>query len=1105
MNKISLKIFGIISFAILISVFFNTHNASANTHHPEPESYEIDTAFGFDKSKGIIKNFNDKDNFIITESSNGSNNRLNYYAENSKNWMSYGIKGNADIYLMFNPEKIYSDGIKWELVKSDETIVEGIKLDQKVGKGTVFVLKKEDRSNSEWKMVRSSYDFLSGNDHKIMTINESEAQNGAYYKIVVAYSVEGKYNGNKIKKNRIEEYYFYLTSESNWVYFKNITDPLGKNLKQEDEVDQGFVIYKNGSMANISKKYNDGDEIPLFIGSNGNVSICDPGKWTIIIRTPSGIRYEYNITVKNGCSKIDLNPNIYRPNNEKYIYSSNDKVSKTVFDTNLTTAYVIQQGEGIKKKQSDNGETIIGVNGDAVGVYIQLNKNRNNLGNGWSIISDSYGAQATDYIDGVRTGEVKSGAIIIKKSADNGATWQNCTFKGTTYENGYYTTDFTYHYPENNMIPIYIPKGKQESGITEDDLVNGVHIKLCFYYKVRCGDSDKSYTFIEEYRFYLCNNNVGAVTFKNLTEKDIKDLNLGSDKVQFDLDFYEKTSTIASGDMTVTGFTVDKSLNPKATVTVYKDGKQITDRFASKEYREIGKYTIAVTSEYGDTRETTIYVDPSTPEESIEKYFKDCTYTMKRVYEVNSDYPVFQSRVSVFKTSEISESMQSIKGKVFKDGKEIPKMEFGPTRKSVELKFNECGSYELEIKTCNDAYETVSGDVRIFRFRFSIVEKGNAPSINKLKLDEYAKSYLQDMVPIYYGVGISSAAGGHIIVAFPDEESARAYAEEKAMDEVETFNDKVYYTDPSDPFGIKKPIENGWDLAESSAENAKNKIRELYIDTSKDTFYPIRTVDKKDYEDGVNYSALEFANTVLIPNEETEALLYATELGALPLINDKIKYIQPVGKSAKQKVYYEGFKFEKNDGESDSVIVRDRYGNEYPLKYYQKVGYQLDKLGCASGRIWIMERNRSLEGKWDGDLTGYPALYIAPNDNQCEVGIRIYGDFGYTDVKVNRNSLGETPIKTRKFEISSFVDNIGDNYSLIMIFKDGEIKEASLVNPEIKMTFDDSGVYFVKCINRAGYSFDFEVEVDNSETGNLYDAIKIMVNEIGRIIECIGK
>lgn len=1102
-----IKVVGLGIFTILTIAFLNFNSASANTHHPEPESYEIDTAFGFDKSKGIVKNFYDKDNFIITESTDGINNKINYYEEDTKNCMSYGMKGSADIFFLFNPEKIYSDGIKWSLLKSDETVIEGIKLDHEVGKGTVLVLKKEDISNSEWKMVGSPlYDILNGKNHKIMTINESEAQNGAYFKVVIAYSVEGKYNGNKIKKNRIEEYFFYLTSESNWVFLKDITDPLGKNLEQKDEVDQGFVIYKNGSLANISKKYNDGDETPLFFGdANGNVSICDPGKWTIIIKTPSGIRYEYNIEVKYGCSKVELTPNIYRPNSEKYIYSTSDKVGRTVFETSLTTAYVIQQGEGLKKKITENGETIIGVNGDAVGIYIQLNKNWNNLGNGWSVISDSYGIQNTDYIDGVRTGEVKTGAIIVKKSADNGNTWRNCTFYGTTYENGFYSTDFAYHYPIKRMVPVYIPKGKQESGITEDDLINGVHIKLCFYYKVRYGNSDKSYTFIEEYPFYLCNNNVGAVTFKNLTEKEIKDLVIGTDKVQYDLDFYEKTSSIASGDMTVTGFTIDKSLNPKAMVTVFKDGKQITDRFASKEYRENGKYLIRVTSEYGDTRETTIYVDTSTPEKSIENYFNNCTYTMKRVYEINSDIPVFQSEVSVFKSLEIKESMQAIKGKVFKDGKEISKMAFGPTRNSVELKFNECGSYELEIRTCNDAGETVSGDVRIYRFRFFIVDKGNPPSINKLKLDEYAKSYLQDMVPIYYGVGLSSAAGGHIIVAFPDEESAQKYAGEKAMDEVEIFNDKVYYTDPNDPFGIKKPIENGWDLAESSAENARNKIKELYIDTSKDTFYPVIIVDKKEYEDMESITALQFANTVLIPNEETESLLYVTELGALPLINDKTKYIQPVGKYAKTKVYYDGFKFEMNDGESESIIVRDRYGNEYPLKYYQKAGYQLDQLGCASGRIWIMERNRSLDGKWDGDLAGYPALYIAPNDNQCEVGLRLYSDFGYTDLKVNKSSMSDTPIKVRRFDISSFIDHIGDNYSLILIYKDGEVKEASLVDSNLKISFDDKGIYSIKCVNRAGYSFTFDVEIDNSENGNLYDAIRNIMNEIGRFIECISK
>ena len=144
----------------------------------------------------------------------------------------------------------------------------------------------------------------------------------------------------------------------------------------------------------------------------------------------------------------------------------------------------------------------------------------------WTVADDSY----------MPTGEIASGAIVVQTSID-GQTWINVD--QSRYANGLYTTDYEANYGSRGDVLIYTPDGNA--------VLNGLYIRVYYAYEAYQKETKTYCRELERYSFYLCDNELGAVTLHNLS-LDGQDLdNLVGDDDETTLDIYRHAETMTSG------------------------------------------------------------------------------------------------------------------------------------------------------------------------------------------------------------------------------------------------------------------------------------------------------------------------------------------------------------------------------------------------------------------------------------------------------------------------------------------------------------------------------------------------------------------------------
>ncbi len=1034
-----------------------------------PEKYEVDSGSSFSFSaENKVNTFEYGQNSLGKLTISGAINDATEYG----GVKAYGTSGNITFgYAYYNT---FQSDVKdnWNLYSSDwfeSKIVQNgkdIKTSKNINNGAIIIQKSSD--HIYWENAASVSDFFdsktTGRD-SVYTTTEDELKQGTYYRIVVTYTMQkrtktawGPLPDSYDKKTFAEVYEVFLCSDNNYISVYNVT--YRNELKLPDTVTSGFYITKNDSSATVTVKNGNG---PISYAYE-NSTYTDAGEYTITVTTKLKKEYTYNITVNTGVSYKELEANTYDCEDNKG-YNAENK-SESTAECCIGNHMKLYVGHGSAKeviKSNNNGVASYGVQGSAAELYVSLG----NLSSGWTLCSDTWGKKEKELVDGVATGEVGTGAIIIQKSS-NGKDWTR--IDAGKYSNGLYTTDFEANYGTTGKILVYTPDG--------NDVINGTYYRVLYAYEVKKDKTIKNY--LEEYVFYLCSASTDAVTFKNETLSDSLNESL-SELDSSTADMYMSAETMLSGSYTTTGFTIDRSKNPTARVSVKKNGVWIGDNLAS--ITETGRYDITVTSAVGNTQLVTIFVDREDNDSIYQRYFGASFIDGVRVF-ADGDYPVFEAgERTKYYIAKISGEYAPLYGTITNTStEEVINIDASTVEKSGKIL--SAGEYEAVFST-NPTYATdnKSGDNRVFTFRFTVIEEGTAPGpvVNRQRLSDYAKSTVSDAYPIYYGLTYYSAKSGRITLAFATEKAAIDFAYNYEKGDAEEIGDGTYsykgsqtqvngeYQYSSGSFVKQKEIyENGWTLADAIYNYAKQSVQKSFFN-----YGSLYSLSEDVIETTENLRQLELnQNVVVFADASQKSVL--TDLDCLPIISDKL-YLYSVPGDSEPESGYIDFEFTRDIYGADSyeVVITDKNGKEYKIEYNKSVGSQLEAAGCPSGIITIVETT-----KYGQKSEPYNAVYIAKGENTGIVTIAYENNGTIKTNTYSQNSCDEV-IVCDCFTLDSIQDEL-DPYGLITV-SSGKNTSFFAANETFNGKWVLPSEYTVTYKNRLGYAFQIVVQVRNND------------------------
>lgn len=995
-----------------------------------------------------------------------------------KSRKAYGVFDEIRIRYSYDGSLHADDKESWKLFSDDSTVVNGYTIPKKgliqpkVGMGMVLVQKSEDGTN--WSDTAAPItDYFKKNkavESELYKASESEIKNGQFYRITIAYrigrkiaekEVSGWFNSKHKEdvyeyKQCLEVYEFYVCSDKQYVTVKNLVNR--NDLQKSDKTDKGFYISKNGSDNNVIVTRKSIDSV-----AEDYQSYADVGAYSVTITTKLGKLYRYEINVNDGLSLKNITPLVYESDKDKGFPEKDLINASTSYGKSSYTELSIGYREGTEITSSMKGNiTGYGVSSDTVNLFLKLKYDVNTIGDNWSVSYDKWGSNKKQTVNGVQTGSIGKGALIIQTSSD-GINWVNV--ENGRYANGLYTTDYGTYYASGDNVFIYSPEGNA--------VIHGVFIRVFYAYQAY-NASQKTYRdFLEKYEFYLCSNELNAVTFHNLSTKEALEERLG------ELDektaaMYRNAETMLSGAMTVTGFSIDTSLNSTVRYVIKKDGQEIGISKDNK-YTETGKYDIHLVSDVGDERNVTIYVDNRTPEEALLKYFGSSFIDGKRIYS-EGKYPTFEAGETIFHLEAIKENSLPVSGRIknLTTGKETL---ISATRTGIQKELTEAGQYEAEFTTFTTESGKRSGDSWKFVFHFNLIAHGEAPGpvVNKNSLTEYCQKSVSDYYPIYYGLTFSSSTKGDITLAFSNKEDAVKYAYNYESGTVEIQKDGSYRYKGSFKIAQKVKYESNWDLTDAINYFAEMAVQKFYFNLNDEFTY--LTLEESSIKDINNLRKLELDKSIVVFCDNTQRINQSKATSDYPIINDKKNLYLVPGTEGKVNEIINTFKFikDKYGCDSNTVEITDSTGKTYHIDYGTSVDQQLKKQNCPSGIITITEKT------FYGDQTSYKAIYISDGDNQAALSIQVNDGKNLTTESFSNKDSGKH-LEAESFSIQGFTDNL-DPCSLVIV-SDGQNEDFYTANTSIEKVWANPGKYTVTCVNRMGYSFSLTITVN--ESTNVY-------------------
>ena len=944
--------------------------------------------------------------------------------------------------------------------------VKWIDYSKTVKTGMIIIEKSFD--GTTWELATTpTNDFFKNHvgNTTLYTTDATDIMNGTYYRVSVVYKMKKRASQGNFAWviptedyeyiECVEQYEFYVCSDQNYVTVQDLVTKAG--LGNNASTSNGFYIQKNGSTDKVIVT-KDG-----LAGKEAYNYDCftQPGKYKVEITTGLGQKWYYTINITDGLSMTTMSPSVYESKkNSGFPMDAKVNGNTVIGNSSLTEVSIARSTGSAISTSTHNGYAAYGITGKNLSLFLRLKSDADNVGNGWSIVYDSWGKKEKEKINGIMTGEIGKGALIIQTSKD-GNEWENVD-QGR-YAAGLYTTDYSTYYAGNQNVLIYTPSG--------EDILAGIYVRVLYAYQLKSSDGKETKDYLESYEFYLCSNELNAVTFHNLSVTEQLEQMLG-DADETTVQMLKTAESMLSGACTTTGFSIDTTLNPTVTVSVKRNGSPVTIP-ASKKFTETGKYDIRITSAVGTTRNVVLYVDRNTDEEALSLYFGNgfILEDSKRIF-AEGDYPTYEGGQVYYNIESVNGSFVPISGMITNTttGKTIS-INRTTVRKTGTL--TDAGSYVAEFTT-NPNFESddASGDARVFTFRFNVIAEGTAPGpvVNQNTLKDYAHLTMSDSCPVYYGLTYQSAGTGNITLVFSTREAAIQYAYEHEKGRVEKQKDGTYRYDGIYMTSQKICYESNWDLTDAIYYFAEQAVQTLYFDLSDEFYY--MTLSSSVLKSNSNLKTLELKNSVVIFADGQKELL--TELEGLPLINDKpYSYLDPKNGTVTRGL--EGFRFvtDAYGGiDSSNIVITDANGTKYDIDYTSNVGSQLESSHCASGVVTITEATKY------GDTATYQALYIAPDDNQTELVLTCYEGRTSTEISVNKaNSLEE--LITDSFSIKRITDKL-DPYALVVV-QNGQREFPFVAGDTPEMIWSEPGKYTIRCVNRMGYGFSQEITVVESD------------------------
>ena len=953
---------------------------------------------------------------------------------------------------------------KWNICQDGGKEISGFYLTKSIDRGSILILKSSDGKKWEDTIGQIQNVFSSNNLERtnLYTVTDEELRKGTYFRVIVAYAMrraEASSEGLPAFLGQGEYEYIYCTEVysffacygSNTIALKDLVS--GEYINSGATVTSGFVIDKNGSSNSIYIAKN-GEYYSSVSGSR--ITIYEPGKYVITAYNPLKKKFEYEIRVSEGLSVENLSPFVYE-NTKKEKYTQDHQVQgKTTFGYDSHTGIILAHNsdDHIVRGQKKSIDAY-GVTGSNVYLFLRLDHIDELQSTGWEIVSDTWGNKSSEFIEGAQTGEVKTGAIIIQKSKD-GMTWVNEDLN--RYSKGLFTTDYESHYLNAGDVMIYMPKGQE--------ILNGVYIRILYAYEMKNSSLKTDNRYVEKYEFYLCSNELDAVTFHNLSVGE-KLSEICKEYDNATAEVYQSAETLQSGSYTVSGFSIDTSMNPTVTYTVKKDGTNITIP-ESHSFTQTGKYQINLTSDVGSRKKVVIYVDRMSTEAALQFYFGDSFITGKRIFD-KGNYAVYEGGLSSYQIKAVDENYLPLQGKIknLTTGQEI---EIASTRSNKTNIIDTPGMYEAVLSTASG--DVVAGDKKTFSFRFKIIPNGEAPGpvVNQESLKEYAKSTITDSNPIFYSLTYQSAATGYITLAFATKDAAKDYAYEFEKGMVEKQEDGTFRYNGSFIVAQKEKHETAWDTTDAINYFAEQAVKKGHFDLSND--FTVLTLSDDDIKSTDNLRSLDLSYSVTVfgPKQKEEL----TKIEALPIISPKpYSYLAP-GKNGVINHGEYDFEFirDKYGCDSDSVVITDFQGKEYEIAYNSGVGAQLAAQKCPSSIVTITEKTKY------GDTASYQAVYIAPTDNTAEIKILTRKD-GIEDRRTFTQINNGDQIEVEAFSIEKLTDFL-DPYCLIIV-SDGQTEDFYTSSQITNKIWAEPGEYTVKVVNRLGHNYTIYIRVIESD------------------------
>lgn len=990
-----------------------------------------------------------------------------------KEWNTYLADNTVSIGYQYNGA--YQSGIdeEWHISSIGVKTIGNLSLSSKIKMGAVVIEQSADGEN--WENIVETENFFADNpedSEELYSVSATDLKRGTYFRVMVAYQMTRK-TGEKqripgwmplIDKDTLakpvyetisclEQYEFFLYYNRNPIILRDITS---RAEIHSATVQSGFTISKDGWQEDVT------------VSANGRTvavgdfdSFYEPGEYQIETITRLGKKISTNIQVTDGLKMTDVSP-------EVYVTGGGDNYEKGELETKSTPAHIRKYttlrigqigSDDIEISKNSDDIPVYGITGNGVSLYLNLSGDKVLSTNGWEIVPDGWGKKSKQTIKGARTGKVLSGALIVQTSKTGKADdWKNVDKE--KHADGL-TTDYFANWRDKKDVCIYTPSG--------EDVKNGIYIRVIYAYKAQKKGNKTSYRSYELYEFYLCNSELGSVSFHNLTVEGQID-ELYQDEDENTVEAYRQAETLTSGSETVTGFELDTDLNPTATYEIFRNGKQVAVS-SDNQYRDSGRYDIYLKSPAGNERNVRIYVDPQSNDEALRTYFGDSFLSGKRIYSTGS-YPVYEGGRTSYHIAAVGEGYLPVSGQITNNSTG-DSINISATREEKRGKLSIPGEYTCVFRT-NDAGDDAaqSGDSRVFTFHFSIIAEGSAPGpvINQKNLTDYSHSSISDAYPVYYGLTYQSALKGRITLAFSSEESAIEYAYNYEKGTVEKQDDGTYrYTGSLQ--SQKESYDSVWDLTDDISAFAEKEVQRDYFDMSDEFTY--RTLDEDTLKGTANLRTLELENSVIVfANEEEKSKLTAHK--RLSLLSPKpYSYVKNLGGSETvQKNNLLNFQFIRDlyGIDSDKVLITDSTGKTFHIEYNKNVGEQLQDAGCSTGVVMIKESTKY------GDTASYEAAFINSGDNTAAITVS-YCKGEEKESRTFTQADDGTVLKADAFLIREVNDKL-DPYDLVLVKKDGQVLASGAADEVMKTAWTNPGQYSIKVVNCLGYSYTVNVIID---------------------------